>query len=78
MIICTCRRTKVLVFVILLFAVNGVYSAVNSKFPNLLHLATNNGNEEVCVAFDEDAYSAVEWYYPIPEDETQLPKTGNQ
>ncbi|KAK9736557.1 hypothetical protein QE152_g12414 [Popillia japonica] len=69
------KRTKVLVFVILLFAVNGVYSAVNSKFPNLLHLATNNGNEEVCVAFDEDAYSAVEWYYPIPEDETQLPKT---
>ncbi|GJQ66519.1 hypothetical protein Trydic_g4506 [Trypoxylus dichotomus] len=71
------KRIKVFTFVILLFVLNGVCSIDNLNVPHLLHLSRNSGDsdEEVCIAFDEDAHSAVEFSFPIPEDETQLPKT---
>lgn len=73
-----CRRVKVLVFVILLVALNVVYSTDDLNVPDLLHLVKNNGdsNEQLCIAFNEEAYTAIEWSYPLPEDETQLPQTG--
>lgn len=67
-----------LAFVIFLFALRAVSSTDNLNVPSLVQLIKRNGNsdEGFCIAFDDEAYSAIEWSYPIPENEIELPKTG--